>query len=221
MNTYRSENILLSDTSGYIKIVLLLIVYTVGLTGFWGFLPLENFERLTPYNLLFATLLLLSHHTEWNVRNVMFFLIVFLLGFFIEVAGVHSRLIFGSYSYGKTLGIQLFDVPLIIGINWLLLVYAASAVAAQFSLSVVCKIIVASALMVVLDFFIEPFAIAYDLWVWNGKEIPLQNYIGWTICALIMQTLLFAFRIDTKNIVAVWLYFIQLFFFLLLYCIQF
>ena len=50
------------------------------------------------------------------------------LGFFIEVIGVKTGFIFGSYYYGAAMGIKILAVPLLIGLNWSILVYSTSLV---------------------------------------------------------------------------------------------
>ena len=44
--------------------------------------------------------------------------------FALEVVGAATGLIFGPYTYGRTLGPQLFGVPLLIAFNWLIVILA-------------------------------------------------------------------------------------------------
>ena len=100
-----------------LKIWLLAIVYAVGLLGFFEIIPFDNFEKLTPLNLLFSAIILFSHHKPINLSWVIFFVVVFVWGFFIEWAGVASGMVFGTYSYGESLGLKIFDIPVIIGLK--------------------------------------------------------------------------------------------------------
>ena len=43
-----------------------------------------------------------------------------LIGFIFEIIGVKTGLIFGHYKYCNGLGTKVFDVPLIISLNWAL-----------------------------------------------------------------------------------------------------
>jgi putative membrane protein len=212
-----NRNLTAYYASWQFKALLLIIIFAVGLLGFMNFIHINHFEKLTPFNLLFSLAVMLSHHKSWNRNTVLFLIIIFLAGYFIELLGVKTGLIFGSYQYGESLGIKLFDVPLMIGINWVLLVYATGVVAQLLPFPVWLKIITASLLMVLLDFFIEPFAMQHDLWNWQHNIIPLKNYIGWLFSALLMQALFFTMKIEKENTVAVWLYACQLFFFIILY----
>ena len=46
-----------------------------------------------------------------------------------------------------------------------------------------------AALMVALDFFIEPVAPVFDYWHWNAGFAPLRNYIDWFVVSLVLQIL--------------------------------
>ena len=41
--------------------------------------------------------------------------------------------------------------------------------------------ILAGLLCTLMDFVIEPIAIKYDFWSWEGNEIPLFNYLTWFV----------------------------------------
>jgi putative membrane protein len=198
------------------KVFIITVLHVVGLLGFLNYLPIEGFEKLTPFNLLISAFLMLSHHKGWNKTSVGFFIIIFLWGYFIEIIGVYTQLIFGTYYYGESLGFKLFDIPLMIGINWVILVYSTAAIAELFPVSKYVKVLIAAILMVALDYFIEPFAIKYDLWHWANEIVPLQNYVGWFVTSVLMQLLFFNLQISKNNLVAVWLYVLQMVFFTIL-----
>src|SRR6218665_3631044 len=108
----------------FISTLILVIVHLAGIIGINS--PYRDFFLvLSPLNLLLSAMLLLWNHKHFNAATIIFLAITATAGFLVEVAGVHTHIIFGSYDYGKTLGLKLFDVPLIIGINWLMLVYCA------------------------------------------------------------------------------------------------
>jgi putative membrane protein len=116
--------------------------------------------------------------------------VLFLIGFFVEVLGVYSGLLFGEYHYGKTLGFQFLEVPLIIGVNWVLLVVSSFAVCSYFVSNSILKVVLSSSIMVLLDLMIEPVAIRLDFWHWQAEVIPLQNYLMWFLVALSMNWIL-------------------------------
>lgn len=104
--------------------------------------------------------------------------------FFVEVAGVATGRIFGVYHYGATMWIQWLDVPLVIALNWTLLILATNDLAVRWIKSPWVAAIFASALIALYDICIEPVAIALDYWQWAGESIPVQNYVAWSLVAL-------------------------------------
>ena len=87
------------------------------------------FKLASAFNLWVSLILLLLFHQEYNRSFILTAIGIFLAGFFIEVMGVHTGVIFGKYWYGQTLGTKVLDVPLVIGANWLLLIYCSSIIA--------------------------------------------------------------------------------------------
>ncbi|MFW5803961.1 MAG: carotenoid biosynthesis protein [bacterium] len=110
---------------GEIKVWKLLVnFYIIGGLGLIIPFTRELFQQITPLSLLFSFILLLIYH-EGDEKTKFFVvsILIAIVGFLVEVLGVQTGIIFGSYQYGETLGPKLFQVPLIIGINWLMLVY--------------------------------------------------------------------------------------------------
>jgi uncharacterized membrane protein len=190
------------------------------LIGFIGlnFTPYtELFAQLTPINLLVTSAVILLFHKQFNFHFILFFLVSFTVGFMVEVMGVHTGQIFGEYEYSSVLGPALFNVPLMIGVNWFLLLYCIGALLHNFSFSNRSKAIMGAALMVVIDFVIEPFAIEFNLWQWTGGKggVPLQNYIAWFAISFALFTAYYRFQFDRHNKVAALIYPIMFFFFFL------
>ncbi len=155
------------------------IFHLVGVLGMSITSLRPYFQLLTPFHLLLSTVLLLVFHKGWNLPFYAFMIISFLLGYGAEVAGVHTGLPFGNYSYGPVLGYQLFQVPLLIGINWLLLVYLSGGILHHIIKSDFLAAILGSLIMVFLDFLIEPVAVKLDFWTWENDVIPVSNFLGW------------------------------------------
>jgi putative membrane protein len=132
-----------------------------------------------------------------------------------EWLGVHTGYLFGDYVYGESLGPKWFGVPIIIGINWVMLTVISASVIQLLKVHWLLKTLLATILMLLLDILIEPVAIVSDYWVWNG-EIPISNFIGWIIIAFILQTLYFGAKLAEPNKVGISLYIIQVLFFLTL-----
>jgi putative membrane protein len=198
-------------------VAVLVIFHAVGL---WGLLFSGDpayFQRLTPMNLLLTNALLFSFHRRWNRGFVLFAVVVFLTGFFSEVIGVHTGLLFGNYGYGAALGIKLWEVPLLIGLNWLMLVYTTGHMSNYIRLHWVAKALIGALLMVLLDYFIEPVATQYDFWSWQGDHIPVSNFIGWFAVALLLHLYFQKGSFYKQNKLAPYVYMVQFLFFICLY----
>lgn len=176
----------------------------------------ELFKLLVPFNLLTNAALILWFHQEWNKKFILALAIVMLVGYWVEVIGVHTQMIFGSYWYKTTLGYKVFDVPLLIAINWLVVIYTTSALVAEFAIPKPLQVLLATSLTVGLDYLIEPIAIAYDFWDWKDGTVPLQNYVGWFLVAFFLHSLLIYLPFRKNNKVAVALYVYEVVFFVIL-----
>lgn len=154
-----------------------------------------------------------KHH---DFRLIWWVAITYWGTFFIEVAGVATGRIFGVYHYGATMWVQWLDVPLIIALNWTLLILATNDFAARVLSSPWLAALLASGLIALYDICIEPVAVALDYWQWEGGIIPVQNYVAWSLVALFfslpLQLLEIRFRHPLLLIYAV----AQLVFFVLL-----
>lgn len=159
---------------------LVLLFHAVGLSGF--LLPQwqDLFIALVPFHLLLMFVLLLISHGQSNTKFLWFLLLMYLAGFGIEYFGVHTGLIFGSYQYGSTLGFKLAEIPLLIGLNWVLLIYSAGTTVNYLLVSNrLIKSAIGASVLMLLDMLIEPVAIRFDYWSWANQEIPVKNYISW------------------------------------------
>lgn len=200
-----------------IAVAVLVIFYAVGFVGlgFSAYRPL--FQALVPFNLLLTNAIIFAFHRDFSRSFWVFAGVVAVGGYLAEVLGVHTGLLFGSYQYGPTLGLQLLQVPLLIGLNWLMLVYATGHLTDLLRLPWLLKALLAAGLMVGLDFFIEPVAVAFDFWSWQGGHIPFSNYAGWFGLSLLMQVYYQRAGFRKGNPVAPYVYLVQVLFFAGLY----
>ena len=86
-------------------------LYIVGIIGTAIPFTREIFVFLTPFILVVSFFILIAFHTDYSTKTLLFFFIVYLTSFLIEVAGVNTGIIFGNYSYGKGLGIKILNAP--------------------------------------------------------------------------------------------------------------
>lgn len=202
-------------TKDQIAPALLILFHIVGVAGLLS--PYKDLVlQLTPVNLILSTVLLLSLQVEYNRSFWLFCLIIFLSGFFLEVAGIHTGVIFGNYQYGKTLGIQFLNVPLVMGFNWLMLIYSAGVIFEPLKANKYIKSLFGAGLLVGLDLLLEPVATKYDFWAWSNNTIPFQNYVAWFIAAFFMLFLFYNLNFSKNNRLALLLYIVQFVFFSIL-----
>lgn len=199
---------------------LLFIIYVVGVAGFL----IPQTSKLMPgliwVNLLFTCILLYSFHKKWSREFVFAAFLVGGAGFLVEVIGVKTGWIFGYYQYGPSLGYAIWDTPLMMFVNWLTTVYITRQIAEMISKDIVITSAIAAALMVLLDYFIEPFAMNYGMWMWNSGRVPLQNYIAWFVVGFILQYLFIKAIKFPTNKLSLPVYLIQLGFFMALFILK-
>ena len=152
-----------------------------------------------------------------NIKISWPILAVFFIGFMAEWLGVKFGFLFGDYSYGANLGMKLDDVPIIMGINWVILSLASRGIIQRFFKVPVMKILVSSVLMVSLDILIEPLAPQLDYWSFDTMVAPLSNYIGWLIYSILIQSLLELVQFKGHFKISLHILIIQLLFFGSLY----
>lgn len=195
------------------------VFYVVPLMHLTGFLGAQFpaaaplFRALTPFHLTLTLLFLLSFHANWNKAAIFYTFLATLTGFVVEVLGVQTGLIFGSYHYGATLGWKWLEVPLLIGVNWFVLTYCAGIVANQLPIPNILKAAAAAALVTILDVFIEPVAIRNDFWNWQNNIIPLQNYAAWFLISWLLLFIFYKLPFRKENKLAALLLVVQAVFF--------
>lgn len=191
------------------------IFYVVGVLGLSFPETRPLFIRLVPFALILGFAgVLLFHEAKWDWKTLTAFVLVYISGFVIESIGVNTGLIFGEYVYGETLGYQIFETPLIIGMNWLFLVYVSSSLTERINSGKFISFLFPPVLMVVYDLVLEQVAPDLGMWNWNNEVIPLQNYIAWFVVALLFVLVFRLFNIKTSNKIAPLIFILQFLFFL-------
>lgn len=168
-----------------INIIVLLIYlsYITGIVGYSITYTKDLFLSLTPLHLLFSFFLIIISHNENKKDLFRVFIPIYLYGFLIELIGTNTGYIFGEYSYGDTLGLKILETPIIMGINWLILIYSSYSLVISIKNKYI-RTVLASLIMLLLDFIIEPIAVKFDFWYWQEEFVPMQNYIAWFISSL-------------------------------------
>lgn len=194
-------------------IVFISVIYLVGIIGLWNTSTRQLFQALVPFNILLSVIVLLHFHKTWNRIAIFSMMAIFFAGFLIELTGVHSGKIFGEYEYGASLGFKIYDTPLIIGLNWLLLVYITHFTVHQIGISRPWIELTAAGIMTAIDYLIEPVAIKYDFWHWKDSVIPLQNFVAWFYISFFMQLFFNRVKPVQENKLAIPLLILQVLFF--------
>ena len=172
-----------------IIILLILIFHFVGMLGLSFSQTKDYFLFLTPFHLLFTSILIFLSRS-YSKKFFLSVILISFIGFFIEVLGVCTGLLFGEYEYGNKLGLEIFNVPLVIALNWFILVYASRGSVNYFIKNKYLQILFSSIIMVFLDILIEPVAIELSWWSWAINSVPLQNYLMWFVVSVIMQVII-------------------------------
>ena len=199
-------------------ILFLCSAYLAGIVGIG--LPVHpDFVRLTPFNLLLTTFVILFFHPWRDSALQRFAAAAFAIGYGVEVLGVNTGFPFGQYTYGEVLGFKVFDTPLLIGGNWLLTAYCVGALICRFLpvQSVGMRAMVAAAGMTALDVLIEPVAIRTGMWEWaESGSVPWQNYAAWFVISFAVCYLMFRMGAVRANRVAIAALAYQIMFFIAL-----
>jgi bisanhydrobacterioruberin hydratase len=177
----------------------------------------------SPFLMIIGIIVLfnLFRNSKTKLRSGVFLGLAFLSTLLIEIIGVHSGKIFGSYSYGSTFWLKIAEVPVVIGFNWVILVLGSYSISKWVSdylqiKSVSLQVAVAGGFLVLLDYFMEPVAVQLDYWRWTDGYIPLQNYIAWFIVSILQFYLIKAFKLEIKGKLIPAIYLIMLSYFMLL-----
>jgi len=157
--------------------------------------------------------LLLYFQEPKSLKNWIAFAAIALVGFVAELIGVNTQRLFGVYTYGDTLGLKLWNTPIVIALNWLVLIYCIAAMSKNIRDNWYFPVI-GAATMVAFDWIMEPVAIATGMWSWGVQEIPLKNYTDWFLISGFLFLMIRILKIEINNRIAVVLIAMQLVFFL-------
>jgi putative membrane protein len=177
--------------------------------------------------------LLIWNQQEKNLSFISFLFISFLIGMGVEMIGVHTGRLFGSYQYGSNMGAKFNGVPWLIGLNWFVLMFCSGIVMTklhhwikdQYEASGITMTPVVERISLVFDgatialFFdwvMEPVAVKMDLWEWKEDVIPIYNYVCWFLISMFLLWVFSKLKFNKDNHFAVDLLIIQVLFFLTL-----
>lgn len=191
------------------------------------------FISATPVNLLLMAALLVVTQREKNIHFFIFLLLCYVTGMTTEIIGANTGKLFGQYQYTDVLGIKLFGVPFIIGINWFIAIYCSCTIIfllnewlykkfstdkrPSLAMQLFSFVIDAALLTTLFDFILEPSAAQLNYWKWlPGGSVPLYNFVCWFIISAGLATVYHFLKFDKRNQFAVHLFIIQVLFFWML-----
>lgn len=208
-----------------------ILFHVIGLVGIL-FINKDLFIRATSLNMLLMLILLFYTQRTIKASFLLFFLTCFAVGYCVEFIGTSTGYLFGNYTYGEVLGLKISGVPLIIGVNWFIIIYCCGiTVLAIFNrltrnleealqprpIMKMASVISDGALLAVFfDWIMEPAAIQLGYWSWYGGDIPMFNYVCWLLVSSVLLMIFHLCRFEKENKFAVHLLLIQLMFFLVL-----
>ncbi len=203
----------------YISAFLAVLIHTAGAIGMI-FYDLDSFVRLTPANLILMFLLLVWNEGSLKKEFFVLFIVGYISGVVTEIIGVNTGLLFGNYQYGNLFGNKIVGVPLVIGLNWFCIVYASYCITKQIIFPTSQQRFVIAVftglLATVFDFIMEPVAVELNFWQWEGGGIPVYNYISWFVISGCLAFFFERRHIQSKNLFAPILLYIQVVFFIFL-----
>ena len=191
------------------------IIWLFHLSGLVGLLYIDKnlFASLTPLNLFISSTLLFVNQKSLKKKEVIIIFLIFSIGMIAEILGVNYGLIFGKYDYGDNLGLKLLGVPLLIGLNWVVLTFICGSISNHFIKNKYLSIVVAIILMLLIDITLEPIAPILDYWKFSGSIAPIQNYIGWAFTSLLTLSIYQFFYSKKEFTFSINLFLAQLLFF--------
>ncbi|HVZ24995.1 MAG TPA: carotenoid biosynthesis protein, partial [Sediminibacterium sp.] len=180
----------------YIATAIALLFHLSGVIGILWSAHADWFIRHTPLNLLLMALLLIWVQPDKSWSFWLFTGMVFVVGMGAEITGVQTGNLFGSYHYGSIMGWQFAGVPLLIGINWVVVIlccagwmqllhgWAEKKLGREGAvlpprLASLSWVLDGALLAVFFDWVMEPVALKLGFWTWSDAEIPVYNYSCW------------------------------------------
>jgi len=201
--------------------IITVLVYAIGTSGLL-FGDFNFFIRSTPFVLVLNFLLIVWTEKSLKVNFFIFLFASFIISMLAEIIGIRTGSVFGTYAYSNLLGIKLMEVPVIIGINWLVLIYGVgnviSLVFRKFKVRSSIALIAGGAFVTTFfDWIMEPAATRLGYWHWvNQTFVPVSNYISWFLLSAILISLYKKHVEGSINYFAIFLLIIQAIFFITL-----
>ncbi len=198
--------------------LLLLFLFACGIFFHWFPLTRSFVIRLTDLFLLLMNGGVLYFIIRQDRERKIYIWVIFtvFITYLAELAGVLTGKVFGFYLYASGMHWKIAAVPVVIALNWAVLILGSWAWAILITKIPILQIFVGIILIVLFDMILEPLAMKMDYWQWAGGVIPLQNYLAWAVIAGIFFLLLKGFNIRYEGSLPRLFFVVQIVFFLLI-----
>ena len=161
-------------------ILWIVLVHFFGIIGVY-FLP-DWFLPATPLIILVSAGVVILRYEKFRQSRFVAFAVIVVMAFLVEVYGVKTGHLFGTYTYGNNLGWKLLGVPLIIGVNWAALIMVAQQLTTHYIgiNNRIFSAISVAVIMTTFDFLLEVLAPQFEFWSFTEMNYaPQQNFIAW------------------------------------------
>lgn len=174
--------------------------------------PTSTFNALVVLSVAIQAAAVLAVLAEsWGARRTLLTaLAAAVLTWAIEAIGSSTGFPFGAYHYTDALRPQLFGVPLVIPLAWLMMLPPAWAVAQ----TIVGRaprwlyVLVSAAAFTAWDLFLDPQMVSWGYWVWVQPQgyfgIPWINYLGWFLVSAVLTLLLNPHRVPGLPLIIIY-----------------
>ena len=151
----------------------------------------KNTSWTPPVFILIASLICLLNK---NTKTIIILLLAGFLGFLSEIIGVKTGFPYGEYFYTETLGIKIFDVPIVLISSWIIITTFSLDILNSLHLNKFFFPILFSITSTTYDLLIDPLMSGpLNYWEWNNHGyyfgIPVSNFLGWIIVSAIIGLL--------------------------------
>ena len=191
------KSLIPNNPTSIISIGIIWLFHICGMIGI-SYGNKEFFLAFTPINLFISFVLLFINQVQLEKPELNVALIIFFIGMISEILGVNYGLIFGDYVYLDNLGFKVLGVPVLIGVNWIILTFITGSMSSYIIKNKYVAALTGAILMIILDLIIEPVAPLLGFWIFDLPTVPLQNYIGWFVIGLTTQYI-YHFSVERKE----------------------
>lgn len=160
-----------------------------------------HFGWLPSVVLLFVAALLSLYHKGEGRKVIVTLAIVGAVGWIIDAIGTRTGAIFGTYSFGGSLGPKILDTPVMLIVGWATIVYMTYISTSMLPLSN-RRLTASAGLMVLFDILLEPVASRMGMWQFANNDVPFKNYVVWFLLGMLLLQILRRSRVNMSNSVA-------------------